>query len=195
MALVSVALVVSVGCGGGGLDKERRVCAHVDKLCGGDPEPLDKCAKDLRELKEPAGETYDQFLDCSLASKSCPEFAGCFVGGLGEVAERWGKQFEQGVDRMKRGTGRTTGKDESPRGTTPDDDKFSDDDSTLPPECKRILDVCSKDEAMPRIKCRDMIGNIKADTANRAKLGSCIRAAKNCYDLGKCIDDLWFELN
>jgi hypothetical protein len=48
--LVSVALVIGAGCGGGsGLDKEQKVCAHVDKLCGGAPEPLDKCARDLRE--------------------------------------------------------------------------------------------------------------------------------------------------
>ncbi|HWO26128.1 MAG TPA: hypothetical protein VNO30_45690, partial [Kofleriaceae bacterium] len=109
IVLVSAALVIGAGCGGcggggGGLDKEKQVCAHVDKLCGGDPEPLDQCARELRELKEPAGETYGKFLGCALDAKSCPEFAGCFVGGLGEVAERWGKQFEQGMDRMTRDT-------------------------------------------------------------------------------------------
>jgi hypothetical protein len=102
MALVSLSLVVGFGCGGGsGHVKERAVCAHVDELCGGKPEPLDSCASDLRELKEPAGETYDQFLDCAIEATSCPEFAGCFLGGLGEVAERWGKQLERGIDRMR----------------------------------------------------------------------------------------------
>lgn len=187
MALVSVALWI--GCGGGGLDKERKVCTHVDKICGGDPEPVDQCAKDLRELKEPAGDTYDRFLDCSLGAKTCPEFAGCFVGGLAEVAEQWKHQFEDGVDRMRRKSG--SGRDEAPR---VEDDKWSTDDSTLPAECKPILATCNKDESIVRMKCREMIGNLGRDPEHRSKLARCIDGAKNCFAISTCLDDLWFEL-
>jgi hypothetical protein len=214
MVLVSLALVIGAGCGGG-LEKEKKVCAHVDKVCGGDPEPADQCAKDLRELKEPAGETYDKFLDCALGSTSCPEFAGCFVGGLGQVADRWGKQFEKGVDRMNgkgagdddsrstetRSTRSTEKRSTDTRSTRTErhsrstDDKFSDDDSTLPAECKHILDVCNTDDRMPRIQCREMVGKLRADAENLGKLSSCISSAKNCFALEKCIDDMWFSLN
>ncbi|HWO21840.1 MAG TPA: hypothetical protein VNO30_23885, partial [Kofleriaceae bacterium] len=74
-------------------------------------------------------------------------------------------------------------------------DKFSDDDSTLPGPCKRILDVCNPDDRMARIQCRDMAGKLRADAENLGKLSSCISASKNCFALEKCITDMWFSLH
>jgi len=93
--LVLVVLAVTA-CGG---SKEKRVCSHGAELCGAKGEEA-KCASDLRDIKDALGDAYGKTLDCGLEAKSCAEFAGCFVGGLGKGLDKLEHDFDRGVDKV-----------------------------------------------------------------------------------------------
>jgi hypothetical protein len=95
MRLLVIALLVT-GCSKG---KEQRVCEHGAKLCDAADE-LPDCATKLKDLKDVMGDAYGKSLDCAQEAKSCAEFAGCFVGGLGAGLEEFEKQFGRGVDKV-----------------------------------------------------------------------------------------------
>jgi hypothetical protein len=87
-------LIGALGCG----SQESRVCKHLTKLCGDDVIPS-SCASDLGELKDSLGDSYGKMMSCADEAKSCPEVAGCFVGGVGNALNRWKDQFEHGAKK------------------------------------------------------------------------------------------------
>lgn len=183
---IAVVLAVLVACGGGPSDKG--FCAKLNKLCDAEmsAKDIDECQSELPELKKVLGdEPYSSFMKCANEASSCPELAGCGFGSLAGLAETAIEDFEKGFGKMmKKKSSTTTTAKKSRRG-----------EEALPEECKRADVVCDADEPFARRKCKDMIGNIKADSANKAKLVKCYEAAKNCFEFAKCTDDLWFELN
>jgi hypothetical protein len=184
-----VVLVLLVGCGGGS-DKERRVCDHAAKLCDAMDERA-ACVKDIGKSRELMGASYDKFLDCSLQAKSCGAYVGCAIGGVGAEGKRQIQDLGEGMRKMMEDELEKPGR---PTETT--ETRRTSDEDGVPPECKRVDDVCSGFEARTTAKhCAEMIGNIKADTENRKKLAGCFAQAKNCFTFDKCIDDLWFELH
>ncbi len=82
MALVSVALVIGAGCGGGSSTRRRR-SARTSTSCAAATPSRSTSARGLRELKEPAGETYDKFLGCALDARSCPGSRAASSAGSG----------------------------------------------------------------------------------------------------------------
>ncbi|MBS1119098.1 MAG: hypothetical protein H6Q90_1326 [Deltaproteobacteria bacterium] len=179
---LAIVVALGCGCGKGGTGKARELCERAAKLCD-DPasaKELDECAAEFPELKKLVGEDVaDRFLTCGVEAKSCMEIVGC-AGGLlatmGEEAEHgFGRMFPKSKRRVRR--------------------DVDDDSASLPAECKRADEVCAPDEPFARSKCKDMIGNIKADEANKTKLVRCYENAKNCFAFKKCTDDLWFELH
>ncbi len=168
-------LMFVIGCGGGSSDKEKKSCERAIKLCGYD-EGADSCIKDIQETKEAMGDNYGKFLECSTAAKTCGEYVGCAVGGVGAEGMKQ-------LDGLRRGMEKMMG-DKVPGGTASAGD------------CKRANDVCGPEDAeRAEDKCNRSLGNVKADPENRAKYLSCLGAAKNCYAFRDCADQLWFDLN
>ena len=178
-----------VACGDGTSDKERRVCEHAAKLCD-EPASVAECVAEMPEAKQAMGDAYGAFLDCGIAAKSCGEYVGCAIGGAGGEAMKQIDGLRRGMEKML---------DEQMPDVRDRDDRRrgrSDDLGELPPECARVRDVCSGIDARSAAsQCSGMIGNLRADPENRAKLGRCIAGVKNCYALEKCVSDLWFELH
>lgn len=178
-----VVLVFALGCGGSSSEKEKKSCERAITLCGYD-EGADSCIKDIQETREAMGESYGKFLDCSAAAKTCGEYVGCAVGGIGSEGMKQIDGLRKGMERMMGDKMR-----DIPKGMTGGD-------GAIAAECKRADDVCGPDDAERAAdKCNDMMGNVKADPANRAKFASCLAAAKNCYAFKDCADQLWFDLN
>lgn len=168
-------LVGMAACGKSASRSEVEACDRMAKLCGEEFSSTERkeCVEDWPNFRKQFGEeTANKFLTCTREAKSCAEVMGCAVGVLGNM----GKDFEKGLDKMM-------------------DEDAIENAEPLPPECKRADEVCSKDEPFARDKCRDMVGNLKADTANLTALTTCYAAAKNCFDFKKCTTDMWFKLN
>jgi len=81
--------------------REHSVCEHGAKLCDGADE-LAQCAGKLADLRDALGESYDRSLRCAGEATSCPEFVGCFVGGLGNEVGKLGTLFEKGAEKVMR---------------------------------------------------------------------------------------------
>lgn len=164
---------MALGCGNtsGFIDpaKVARACDQLVDLC--DSGPADECRKDLAFDPNDGidRDTYDKFLDCTIASKTCGEVAGCFIGGVAIELEREVDHVKRGIDRME---------------TEP-----------LPPPCARFDELCSADETLKRRNCARMVRNLRSDPENLAKLEACMKQAKNCYAFDNCVDDLWHALN
>ncbi|MBS1119796.1 MAG: hypothetical protein H6Q90_2024 [Deltaproteobacteria bacterium] len=182
MRMALLVLVAVLGCGGGGTGKARQLCERAAKLCG---EPtsakeLDECAAEFPELKQLVGEDVaGRFLTCGIEAESCIEIVGCasgLIANLGEDAER-------GFDKMFPMSKRT-GAGRHDRA-----------DDRLPAECKRADEVCAPDEPFARSKCKEMVGNIRADEVNKRKLVRCYQKANNCFAFAECTNDMWFELH
>ncbi len=188
----AVVLLALVGCGGGGTSgKEKQVCEHAAKLCDAQDE-IASCGEDLTKAKKVMGDQYGKFLDCSIAAKSCGEYLGCAIGGLGNEALDQLDGFGKGMKKMmKDELGDLPGlddiksrvKDEVRRG-------LSDHKEPLPGPCKRIETVCSKDQPFIRDECRRLVENLGVDKPRIAELTACIDASANCFALDKCVDDM-----
>lgn len=198
-------LIVSLGCvggcgGGGASDQERRSCEKAVKLCGYD-DGMTTCLTDLRETKDVMRGSYDKFLACSSEANSCGEYVGCAVGGVGAEGMKEMDGLRKGMERMM-GGGMAEKVAEQMAETMGGTAKRMHDSmretmhGPTPAECERASEVCSgfgADTAADR--CTEMMGNLKADAANKAKLTTCLASAKNCYAFRDCVDQLWFDLN
>lgn len=182
-------LVFALGCGGSSA-KEEKSCERAMKLCGYD-EGADTCIKDIRETKEAMGDNYGKFLDCSAAAKTCGEYVGCAIGGVGAEGMKQIDGLRRGMEKMMGDKMRDKMRDTTQRMH----DRLGGGAPTAP-ECKRADDVCSPDDATHAVfRCNSSIGNVKADPENRAKFVSCLAAAKNCYAFNDCASQLFFDLN
>lgn len=186
---VLVLVVVALGCGGSSSEKEKKSCERAITLCSYD-EGADTCIKDIRETKEAMGDNYGKFLECSAAAKTCGEYVGCAIGGVGAEGMKQIDGLRKGMEKMMGDKMRDT--------TKRMHDSFNGgvDGAPIATECKRANDVCGPDDAERAAeKCNSSIGNVKADPENRAKFVRCLAAAKNCYAFRDCADQLWFDLN
>ncbi len=95
--LVLVA-AVALGCGGSS-GKEKESCDRAIKLCGYG-EGAVTCVKDIRETKEAMGDNYETFLECSAAAKTCGEYVGCAVGGVGAEGMKQLDGLRRGMEKM-----------------------------------------------------------------------------------------------
>lgn len=105
--LVVVALVVGGFFGYREMRLERRACRKLASLC----ERTDKstnaednnkdCESTFAELRDTSGpESVEKPAQCILDSKTCPEAAGCFVGGVGGGLIRGlGTEFLKGLGK------------------------------------------------------------------------------------------------
>jgi len=187
-----VAMLALGACGGGTAGKEKQVCEHAAKLCDGQDE-LASCTGDMVKVKKLMGDQYEKFLDCSMAAKSCGEYAGCAIGGLGNQALDQLDGFGQGMKRMMKDK-----LDEVPDRIKDGIDKLHDrvetqvrkglDEDALPAACKRIETVCSKDQPFIRRECKTLVENLGVDKARLAELTTCINGSDNCFALEKCVD-------
>lgn len=188
---IAVAVIVVLVLGGCGSSRERAYCERLTTLCADETttaQDVTECSAELPELKALVGaETYDRFLGCGIAAGSCLELVGCMSGAMATVGEQAIDELERGFDKMRPPTPVTQSK---PLPRTP-----AAADKPLPPECKRADAVCGEDESLVRRACSDMIGNLKADPANREKLVRCYEASKNCFEFDKCTKEMWFALN
>ena len=91
-------LVLALGCGGSSA-KEKESCERAIKLCGYD-EGAETCIKDILETKESMGDNYGKFLDCSAAAKTCGEYVGCAVGGIGAEGMKQIDGLRRGMKKM-----------------------------------------------------------------------------------------------
>jgi hypothetical protein len=168
-------LVVLVGCGGGGTANENRLCDHVAKLCDAEDE-IASCGSKLKKIKEDFGDSYDKFLDCGIAAKTCGEYIGCAVGGLGANVLDQLDGLGVGMERMMKD------KVEGMSGARDSDE--------LPGPCKRIAKVCSPEQPFIRRSCAKLVGNLGEDKQHLAELTKCITDSSNCYALEKCVDQM-----
>ena len=84
---------------------EKRVCARLEALCGGDSDDdrdRARCEHDFAELKRTASPETMQHLDRCLAdAKTCVEGGGCIVGtGIsvaGDVLQQLGRGVSHGL--------------------------------------------------------------------------------------------------
>ncbi len=179
-------LVCLVGCGGGGSTsaKEKQVCEHAAKLCDAEDD-VASCPGDLAKVKKTMGDQYGKFLDCSMAAKSCGEYVGCAIGGLGNRTLDELDGLGKGMKKMMKD--KLDGIGERVKDGIRD---FDDDQKSLPAACKRIETVCSKDQPFIRDECRQLVENLGVDKARIAELSSCIDASDNCFALEKCVDGM-----
>jgi hypothetical protein len=187
-------LVCLAGCGGGGTaGTEKQVCEHAAKLCDAQDE-IASCGSDLTKVKKVMGDQYGKFLDCSLAAKSCGEYLGCAIGGLGNRTLDELDGFGQGMKKMMKDK-----LDNVPDRIRDGIDTLHDRvehqvrkglDGDLPGPCTRIEKVCSPDEPFIRRGCTKLVGNLGEDKAHLAEVTKCIDASTNCYALEKCVDDM-----
>lgn len=184
-------MLALVGCGGGTSGKENKVCEHAAKLCDAQDE-IASCGDDLSKAKKAMGDQYEKFLDCSMAAKSCGEYVGCAVGGLGNEAIDQLDGFGKGMKKMmKDHLGDLPGLDDiKSRVKSEVRQAVGDDDDALPGPCTRIEKVCAPDEPFIRKECRRMVGNLGEDKTNLGELTTCINAANNCYALKDCVEKL-----
>jgi hypothetical protein len=191
----AVVFLVLLGCGGrgGGSADERAFCARIDKLCDAEltARDIEDCSRDIRTLEKPLGDAYPRMLSCGVEASSCMEAIGCLGGAAKVAGDDAMRDLERGFERMTR---RARDKDDKqdegdrPRRSRQRDSK------PLPVECRRADEVCDPDEPFARKKCREMIGNLRADPGNRARLVRCYERANNCFAFERCTTELWFEL-
>jgi len=179
-------LVCLVGCGSGGNaaigGKEKLFCERGIQLCSVDePAALQECRDGMPEVKKHAGADYGKLLDCSIAAKSCGEYAGCLVGGIGNGLLDEAEDFGHAMKRMMKD--KVGDKVDRVR-------RSFDDDDALPSACKRIETVCSASEPFIRRECTKLVENLGVDKARIAELTSCIDASANCFALQKCVDEM-----
>ncbi len=166
------------------------MCEHAAKLCDAQDE-VASCRDDLSNVKKTMGDQYEKFLDCSMAAKSCGEYVGCAIGGLGNEAIDQLDGFGKGMKKMmKDHLGDLPGLDDIKSRVKSEVRQAVGDDEALPGPCMRIEKVCAPDEPFVRKECRRMVQNLGEDKANIGELTTCINAATNCYALKNCIDQL-----
>lgn len=148
-------------------------CEHLNTLCdaGFDSHDLGECTAKLPEVM---GDNWSSFVSCSAKAGTCVELLACTSGALDERGRRLLSEFARG---------------RRSEGTRPDGD------SPLPRECARANEVCADDEPFARDKCARMVGNLKADPQNKAKLVACYADAKNCFAFQRCTDQTWVDLH
>lgn len=184
-----VAMIALSGCGGGSSAKEKQVCEHAAKLCNAQDD-IASCRDDLGETKKAMGDQYDKFLDCSMAAKSCGEFVGCAIGGLGNQALDQLDGFGKGMKKMmKDEIGDLPGLDDI-KNRVKSEIREELGDEALPGPCKRIDTVCSKKEPFIRRSCKKLVENLGVEKARLAELSTCIEASTNCFALEKCVDQM-----
>lgn len=190
----AVVMSALVACGGGGSSaKENEVCEHAAKLCGAEDD-VASCRGDLAKAKSAMGDAYGKFLDCSRAAKSCGEYVGCAIGGLGTEALDQLDGLGKGMKKMmKDELGDLPGLDDI-KNRVKHEVREAVGDDELPATCKRIDTVCAPDEPFVRRECRRMVQNLGQDTANLGELSSCIAGANNCYALRACVDKMEAKL-
>lgn len=182
-----VVVLSLAACGGGGSAREKQVCEHAAKLCDAEAE-LQSCQGDLADVKKSMGDKYEKFLDCSLHAKSCGEYLGCAVGGLGVEALDQLDGFGKGMKQMmKNELGDLPELDSIKERVKREVEGVVDD---LPGPCKRIAKVCAPDEPFVRDECRRLVQNLGEDKAHLGELASCIAGANTCFALRACVDKL-----
>ncbi len=173
-SILLVAALVS-GCGGRSSSSANKVnpCERIDTLCRAefDAADLKECTAQLPDV---IGDGWDAFVGCSSNAASCSEVLQCTAGSLDERGRRLLSQLARGHDSSG---SRRHG------------------DETLPRECERANEVCADDEPFARRECARMVGNLKADAQNTAKLVACYGESKNCFTFQRCTDQLWRDLN
>lgn len=185
-----VAMMTLSGCGSSGASgNEKQVCDHVAKLCDA-VDDVKECYSDLAETKTVMGEEYDKFLSCAAAAKTCGEYVGCAIGGLGNEALDQLDGFGQGMKKMmKDELGDLPGLDDIKNRVKKGVREELGGDA-LPVACKRIETVCSKDQPFIRRECTRLVENLGVDKARVAELSACIDASANCFALEKCVDQM-----
>jgi hypothetical protein len=93
------ALLAIGGCGRKATVTAAAACTHAASLCEVDDDS--DCAEALRALEPTLGDSYRPLLTCAVEAKSCPEVAGCLVGGAERVGDRIERQFGRGRDKMR----------------------------------------------------------------------------------------------
>lgn len=170
------------------------MCEHAASLCG-DDEDVKSCVSELPDAKKVMGDRYDKFLTCAAEARSCGEYAGCAIGGLGGGALDQLDDLGKGMKKMLKdelGDGHALDsikdrmKSEVRRGL----DEIGGDGEALPAACKRIDTVCSKDQPFIRKECRTLVENLGVDKPRIAELTACIDASNNCFALEKCVDEM-----
>jgi hypothetical protein len=158
--IIALAIAAAVGCSA---SRERRVCEHGRTLCDADAGDLATCPAQLDELRDSLGDAYGRTLDCGLTARSCAEFAGCFMGGLGAAAHDVERDLERGVDRVMRDD------PDLPRDRDPDPDpprhRDADPDRCTAFEGDRLhasWDGCA-DHVRREIACKDFAGRLECD--------------------------------
>jgi hypothetical protein len=94
-------LALVAACGSDAGADARDVCARGGKLCDAPRDEIAKCEKQVADLKKDLGDHYGKTMSCAREAKSCAEFAGCFVGGLGgelgDVLQDFGEGMRKGM--------------------------------------------------------------------------------------------------
>ncbi|HZS40364.1 MAG TPA: hypothetical protein VFF06_26210 [Polyangia bacterium] len=76
---------------------EKRACARMADLCNMKPDELDRCTRDIAELrKNMTPEAQSKMDSCVSDAKTCAESAGCVVGGGVSAAADMFNQFLKG---------------------------------------------------------------------------------------------------
>ncbi len=97
LTIAALSLVMGAGCGG----RAKQACDRLEKLCG-ETDEAKSCSRDLPELKDQLGaDNYDRMLTCTADANSCPEALGCLAGGVGNMLDKWGDQFEHGLSKVR----------------------------------------------------------------------------------------------
>lgn len=163
-------VALALGCGG----SKSNPCERINTMChaGFDGDDLKDCTAQLPDV---IGKGWDDFVTCSSKAGSCGEVLACAAGSLDERGRSLLSQLARGHDAGS--TGHRSA------------------DTALPPECARANDVCADDEPFARRECTRMVGNLKADPENKAKLAACFAAARNCFAFQKCTDQMWADLH
>jgi hypothetical protein len=94
-----VALLTLGGCGHKATVTAAAACKHAASLCEVDDDS--DCAEALRALEPTLADSYQPLLTCAVEARSCPEVAGCLVGGAERVGDRVERQFGGGRDKMR----------------------------------------------------------------------------------------------
>jgi hypothetical protein len=154
LALVLIG-ALTLGCRG--KPTAARACQHAAALCGVDDDG--DCAEGLRELESTLGESYQPLLTCAVEARSCPEVAGCLVGGAERVGDRIERQFGLGRDRMRP---HPDGTSTRPRGAGRGDDVLASCDDFTAGNNHAQWDGCA-DHVRREVVCAPFIDDLKCD--------------------------------
>jgi hypothetical protein len=186
-----VVMLALSGCGSGGASgTEKQVCDHAAKLCDA-LDDVKECYSDLAETKKVMGKEYDKFLSCAGAAKTCGEYVGCAIGGLGNQALDQLDGVGKGMKKMlKDELGDLPGLDDIKERVKKEVREELGGEDALPAACRRIETVCSKDQPFIRRECKKLVENLGVDKTRIAELSACIDASENCFALEKCVDHM-----